>query len=217
MTRYSFRKYQPLSLRLWHWLNALAILGLLATVLLRKTFLSWRSNAALIEAKLQAAGTAITSEVAKDIAVSIRNPMWDWHVYLGFTLGALLVIRFLVGLLVIKKCPATHAAQSAWHLKNVPQEKRGQALHYTFVKTGYALFYLATLFMVISGLLMQFKTELGFSKEAIGPIKEIHELMMWFFVVFVVGHLLGVVVAENRGDRGLVSDMIHGGENEKGS
>ncbi|MEN0059456.1 MAG: cytochrome b/b6 domain-containing protein, partial [Bdellovibrio sp.] len=60
-----FRKYQPLGLRIWHWLNALAILGLLLTVLLRKTFLSWRTNSALIEAKLQAAGTAITPELAK--------------------------------------------------------------------------------------------------------------------------------------------------------
>ncbi|MEK2644920.1 cytochrome b/b6 domain-containing protein [Bdellovibrio sp. BCCA] len=217
MTQYSFRKYQPLGLRLWHWLNALAILGLLATVLLRKTFLSWRSNAALIEAKLQEAGTAITPEVAKDIAVSIRNPMWDWHVYLGFTLGALLLIRIMVGLLVVKKCPATHAVQSAWNLKKVPQKEKGSAIHYTLVKTGYAFFYLATLFMVTSGILMQFKTELGLGKEAIGVIKEIHEMMMWFFVVFVVGHLLGVVIAENRGDRGLVSDMIHGGEKEKGS
>ncbi|ASD64185.1 cytochrome b/b6 domain-containing protein [Bdellovibrio bacteriovorus] len=214
MNNYSFKKYQPLSLRVWHWLNALAILGLLGTAFLRKTFLSWRTNSALIENKLQEAGTTITPELAKDIAVSIRTPMWDWHYVLGFTLGGLLLVRVLVGIFAVKKCPATHAAQSAWNLPKVPAGQKANAVHYTLVKTGYALFYLVTVFMVASGLLLYFKTELGISKEALNPVKEIHELMMWFFVAFVVGHIVGIVVAENRHDQGLVSDMIHGGRKE---
>ncbi|WP_374032526.1 cytochrome b/b6 domain-containing protein [Bdellovibrio bacteriovorus] len=214
MNNYSFKKYQPLSLRVWHWLNALAILGLLGTAFLRKTFLSWRTNSALIENKLQEAGTTITPELAKDIAVSIRTPMWDWHYVLGFTLGGLLLVRVLVGIFAVKKCPATHAAQSAWNLRKVPAGQKANAVHYTLVKTGYALFYLVTVFMVASGLLLYFKTELGISKEALNPVKEIHELMMWFFVAFVVGHIVGIVVAENRHDQGLVSDMIHGGPKE---
>lgn len=214
MKQYSFKKYQPLGLRLWHWLNALVILGLLATAFLRKTFLSWRSNAALIESKLQEAGTVVTPELAKDIAVSIRAPMWDWHYVFGFMLGGLLVVRVLVGIFAVKKCPATHAAQSAWNLAKVPAGQKAQAVHYTLVKTGYALFYLVTLFMVVSGLLMYFKAELGVSKTVTESVKEVHELMMWFFTVFVVGHILGVVIAENRQDRGLVSDMIHGGEKD---
>jgi Ni,Fe-hydrogenase I cytochrome b subunit len=214
MANYSFRKYQPLGLRLWHWLNALAILGLLGTVLLRKTFLSWRTNAALIESKLQAAGSAITPELAKDIAVSIRDPMWDWHIYLGYSLTVLILFRIAVGIFVVKKCPATHAAQSAWNLKKVAPADRVKALHYTFVKTGYALFYLATALMVITGLMLNFKDNLGLQKDLVGSVKEIHELMMWVFVVFVAGHILGVVIAENREDKGLVSDMIHGGDKE---
>lgn len=214
MNKFSFRQYQPLGLRLWHWLNALAIFGLLGTVLLRKTFLSWRANAALIETKLQAAGTAITPELAKDIAVSIRDPMWDWHIYLGLGLSALLVGRILVGFLVIKKCPANQSLKSALDLRKVEKKDLPHALHFTLVKTSYAFFYLATLFMVLSGLAMTFKNELGLTKDFIGPIKEIHELMMWFFVVFVIGHLVGVVMAENRGDQGLVSDMIHGGDKD---
>ncbi|WP_374035383.1 cytochrome b/b6 domain-containing protein [Bdellovibrio bacteriovorus] len=211
MNNYSFKKYQPLSLRVWHWLNALAILGLLGTAFLRKTFLSWRTNSALIESKLQEAGTSITPELAKDIAVSIRTPMWDWHYVLGFTLGGLILVRVLVGIFAVKKCPATHAVQSAWNLKKVPAGQKANALHYTLVKTGYALFYLVTVFMVVSGIVLYFKNELGLSKEALNPVKEVHELMMWFFVAFVVGHILGLVVAENRHDQGLVSDMINGG------
>lgn len=212
MTKYSFKKYQPLSLRFWHWLNALAVFGLLGTVLLRKTFLSWRSNAALIETKLREAGTQITPELAKDIAVSIRAPMWDWHYILGFVLGGALVIRLLVWIFVERKCAANQTCQSFWNLSKVPANERTHAIHYTFVKTGYALFYLATLFMVITGLAMYFQTEINLSKEILEPVKEMHELMMWFFVVFSAGHIIGVVVAENRQDSGLVSDMISGGQ-----
>ncbi|AFY01089.1 cytochrome b/b6 domain-containing protein [Bdellovibrio bacteriovorus] len=211
MNNYSFKKYQPLSLRLWHWFNALVILGLLGTAFLRKSFLSWRTNAALIESKMQEAGAAITPDLAKDIAIGIRTPMWDWHYVLGFTLGGLMLVRVLVGIFAVKKCPATHAAQSAWNLRKVPAGQKANALHYTIVKTGYALFYLVTVFMVVSGVVMYFKTELGISKEALNPVKEFHELMMWFFTAFVVGHILGLVIAENRQDKGLVSDMIHGG------
>lgn len=214
MKQYSFKKYQPLGLRLWHWFNALVILGLLSTAFLRKTFLSWRSNAALIETKLQEAGTTITPELAKEIAVSIRAPMWDWHYTFGFILGGLLIVRVLVGIFSVKKCPATHAAQSAWNLAKVPAGQKAHALHYTLVKTGYALFYLVTLFMVTSGLLMYFKAELGAGRALVDSVKEVHELMMWFFTVFVAGHIVGVVMAENRGDKGLVSDMIHGGEKD---
>lgn len=212
MANYSFRKYQPLGLRLWHWLNALVILGLLGTVLLRKTFLSWRTNAALIENKLQAVGSAITPELAKDIAVSIRDPMWDWHIYLGYSLTALILFRVAVGIFVVKTCPATHAAHSVWSLKKVSPAERTKALHYTFVKLGYAFFYLATALMVLTGLALTFKANLGLEKELASGIKEVHELMMWFFVVFVAGHVLGVVIAENREDPGIVSDMIYGGK-----
>ncbi|MBV2169734.1 MAG: cytochrome b/b6 domain-containing protein [Bdellovibrio sp.] len=212
MAKFSFRKYQPLSLRLWHWLNALAILGLLGTVLLRKTFLSWRTNSALIETKLKEAGTVITPDLAKDIAVSIRNPMWDWHIYLGFALGALLVGRILVALLVEKRCPGVHALKSALALKEVPPSEKREAVHYTLVRTGYAVFYLATALMVVTGFMLNFKTELGLAKDLVGSVKEIHELMMWFFVVFVGGHLVGVVAAENTKDPGLISEMVHGGD-----
>lgn len=214
MNSYSFKKYQPAGLRLWHWLNALAILGLLGTAFLRKTFLSWRGNAALIEQKIQAAGGSITPELAKDIAVGIRTPMWDWHYVLGFTLGGLLVVRILVGIFSVKSCPAAHAVKATWNLSKVPAAEKANAVHYALVRTGYALFYLITAFMVVSGLVMYFKDSLGLDKAVINPIKEVHELSMWFFVVFVVGHLVGVIIAELRHDQGLVSDMIHGGKKE---
>lgn len=212
MSEFSFRKYQPVSLRLWHWSNALVILGLLGTVLMRKTFLSWRTNAAVIEEKLKAAGTVIPPELSKEIAVAIRNPLWDWHIYLGFGLGALFLGRVFIALFVEKEFPGTQALRLALGLRKSPAHEKIQAFHHAAVKAGYAAFYLVTALMVMTGFLLAFKTELGLPKDLIGPAKETHELLMWFFVVFIGGHLLGVVVAENREDSGLVSDMIHGGK-----
>ncbi len=215
MSDYSFKRYQSLSLRLWHWANSVVILGLLGTVLLRKTFLSWRTNSALIEEKLKAAGQPITSQLAKEIAVAIRDPLWDWHIYLGFALVALFLARVLMAVLVENSGLGFYALKTALGIKDLPTEERRHALHFTIVKIGYAVFYAVTALMVLTGLLLYFKTELGLSKEFAGFSKEIHELLMWFFVLFICGHLLGIVVAENRADQGITSDMIHGGDPKK--
>lgn len=207
---YSFKKNQPTSMRWWHWLNALAILGLLGTVLLRKTFLSWRTNAAFIQSKVEEAGGAVTTEAAQSIAKGLRDVMWQWHYWIGFALAALLVARILIGIFVVKKCPATHALQSAKGISALPPATRISAVHYTLVKTGYALFYLITLYMVLSGIALYFKQEIGLSKDFSHLLKEVHEWLMWFFVGFTALHILGIFVAENRGDKGLTSDMISG-------
>lgn len=209
---YSFKKFQPLSLRLWHWLNMAAIVGLLATVLIRKTLLSWRTNSVLIQEKLSQAGTTITPDLAKDIAVAIRNPLWDWHIYLGFSLAALLVGRLLVLFFVEKSGFEIQPIKNLLHMGQVPALEKRSALHFNLVKLSYVIFYLATAMMIVSGLLLTFKVELKLATDLAGSIKEVHELMMWFFVVFVVGHIAGVVIAENGKDKGLISDMINGGK-----
>lgn len=214
---YSFKKYQPVSLRFWHWLNALVMIGLLATVLIRKTFLSWRTNSLVIQEKLRAAGTEITPDFAKEIAVTLRNPLWDWHIYLGYGLTALLFGRLLIAVFVENKASMKAASSgSLWktmtEIRSLAGGQRTEAAHHVLVKSGYIIFYLASLFMVVTGLVLTFKTELGLSKDLASWIKEYHELAMWLFVGFTGLHVLGVVIAENRKDRGIISDMIHGGD-----
>ncbi len=200
---------RSLWIRLWHWLDALAILGLLSTVLLRKTFLSWRTNSAFIETTLRDAGTPITPELAKQIAVGIREPMWDFHYIFGFTLAGLFVARIILGLI-----PGQHPMFGS--LRKYYKRPAGSrpSKHFLAIKAGYAAFYIMVTFMIVTGFLMYFKTELSLSKDLAGNIKEIHELSMWFFAAFVVVHTLGVVVAENQDEPGLVSDMINGGDDK---
>ncbi len=205
----SLRGKRSIWFRLWHWLDALVILGLLGTVLLRKTFLSWRTNSAFIETTLQDAGTTITPELAKKIAVGLREPMWDFHYIFGFTLAGLFIIRIILGFM-----PGQHPMLGGLRKYFKAPAGAKPSKHFFLVKAGYAVFYVMVTFMITSGLLMYFKTELSLPKDLTGLLKEVHELSMWFFAAFVVVHTAGVVVAENQDDAGLVSDMIHGGEKD---
>ena len=211
MNKFSFKKYQPVGLRFWHWLNAAVIISLLLTVLLRKTLLSWRTNSVVIQQKLTDAGSMITTDLAKEIAITIRNPLWDWHIYLGYALTALLIGRLLVALFIEKKFVDSQHIKNLFSINSFPEAERKQALHFSLVKTGYAVFYIATLMMVLTGLLLVFKGSLNISKSVTEIFKETHELMMWFFIVFAGAHIIGVVVAEKNGSSGIVSDMINGG------
>jgi cytochrome b561 len=193
-------------------MNASIILGLLITVLLRKTLFNWRINSVVIEEKMKAAGTVITHELAKDIAVAIRNPLWDFHIYLGFALSVFFIGRICIAIFKEKKCPGYHALKSALGIKNLPDQKKSNAIHYSLVKAGHAAFYLSTFVMVATGFLLNFKADLGLEKSYIAAAKEIHELLMWFFVVFIAGHVLGLIISENSKEPGIVSDMIHGGD-----
>jgi len=76
--------------RVWHWIHAAVVLGLLGTVFLRKTFLSWRTNSELLTQKLSEINLEVTADQAKVLAKAIRAPMWEWHIILGYALAALL-------------------------------------------------------------------------------------------------------------------------------
>jgi len=84
--------YSP-PIRIWHWLNVVAVTGLLGTFFLRKTFLSWRENSAIIVDKLSSLGVEVTAEQAKLVAKAIRAPMWEWHIIFGVMLALLLLYR----------------------------------------------------------------------------------------------------------------------------
>ncbi|RLA73203.1 MAG: cytochrome b/b6 domain-containing protein [Epsilonproteobacteria bacterium] len=152
--KYSF------SFRVWHWVNALVILGLLGTVFLRKTFLSWRTNSELIVDKLFDMDIDITILQAKILAKAIRAGMWEWHIILGYALVALLAYRI--------------------YLYFNDDSKRepffSLTLHKKAVKLLYYIFYTTLLFMAISGFIIYFYKELGMSRSLAHNIKEIHEL-----------------------------------------
>jgi len=182
------------SFRLWHWLNALVVLGLLATVFLRKTFLSWRTNSEILMNKLLEFNIEITAEQAKVLAKAVRAGMWEWHIILGYALVALIVFRIYL-----------------YFTKGATKEKFSSlSLHKKGVQSLYYLFYFTLFFMAMSGILLTLHNELGMSKELTHDIKEMHELVFNFILYFTVFHILGVVAAELKDEKGLISSMISG-------
>jgi Ni,Fe-hydrogenase I cytochrome b subunit len=202
MSQVKFRKNQSAAIRIWHWVDALLILGLLLTVLIRKTFLSWRTNAKVIEEMMLENGTPVSFEFARKVAVTIRDPLWDWHIYFGYALGIFFLFRIVIAFV-------NRGEEKERNLRNL---FRARNLHVFGAYLLYRIFYVMTAFMVISGVILAFKEQLGWEKSTFSSIKEVHELSMWFFVGFVVLHIGGVVLTELKDEPGLVSDMISGGK-----
>ncbi|MFT7880847.1 MAG: cytochrome b/b6 domain-containing protein [Sulfurimonas sp.] len=192
-----------LDFRVWHWVHAVVVLGLLGTVFLRKTFLSWRTNSELLTQKLSEINLEISAEQAKVLAKAIRAPMWEWHILLGYALAALLLWRIFL----------FFSGSGKQNYRNLKEEN----LHKKMVKIGYIVIYAVLLFMAVSGLMIHFYEALGLTKDAAHDIKEIHELVYNAILIFVPLHIIGVVVAENRDEKGIISEMIHGGEVSKES
>ncbi len=185
-----------LPFRFWHWLNALVVLGLLGTILLRKTFLSWRTNSEIIMTQLADINIVITAEQAKVIAKAIRAGMWEWHIILGYALTFLILYRVV---LFFKDTSVKTSFQTL-------------SLHKKAVYSLYYLFYFVLFFMSVSGLSILFYQELGFTKDFAHDIKEIHELVFNFIWFFAAVHIAGVVIADNTEEKGLISTMVNGKE-----
>ncbi len=182
--------------RIWHGLMALSVLGLLATVLLRKTFLSWRSNAEIIQTQLAQLGTDITAESAKVVAKAIRAPMWEWHYTFAVILGISIALRIYM---VVTK-------QSELPIITVMKTTGMQKL-----KAGTYLLLCATiLIMALSGTVLYFHEFLGISKTFAESLKDFHEWMMQPLILFVVVHIAGVLRHEFTTKEGIISKMIHG-------
>ena len=186
-------KYSP-AFRIWHWLNAIVVLGLLGTVFLRKTFLSWRTNSEILMNKLLEIDIEITATQAKVLAKAVRAGMWEWHIILGYALAFLLIYRVYL----------------FFSYKGTKKSFNLLPTHKKVVRASYYLIYATLTFMAASGLIMHFYQDLGLLKETAHNIKEIHELVFNIVMIFVPLHIAGVVIADNRDQEGIISTMING-------
>lgn len=183
------------SFRIWHWVNALVVIGLLGTIFLRETFLNVKENTHIITEKLLTFGITLTPEQAKIVAKGIFAPMWDWHIYLGYAFGALVLYRIALFF--------TPSGKQNFHFQELD-------FHHKAVSAGYIVIYAALFFMALSGLIINFYQELGLLKESAHDIKELHEAVYNVILIFVPLHIAGVVVADMRDEKGIMSNMIHG-------
>jgi len=191
-------KKNSLVLKIWHWSNSLLILTLLLTVVLRKTFLSARENAPLLQAELGKLGITLTIDQARTAARALMERMWDWHPVIGIILCSVFLLRVLEFFL---KKEWKKASRASWASLNS---------HGKLVRVVYSVFFTVLIIMGLTGLAMEYGGEfLGFTKPLLHSIQDVHEVFMWGVIGFIVLHILGLIRAENTDDPGVVSRMIH--------
>lgn len=204
----TFKRDFESKFRLWHWLLVLCVGGLLVTGLLRTTYLNSGKNGKIIEKSLAEKNITVDAKTAKEVAVKIREPMWQWHNVFGFALLGVTLLGIYVRKTLPQTCPLKNV-QCALKEKNSTTD--GKALReFIVIKTVHIGFFILLSVMLLSGFMLYAKEELGLAKESIHTIKEIHEMGLWGVLVFVFAHISGVVRKEMTTEHGLVSSIIGG-------
>ena len=190
------RDFAPL-FRLWHWTMALAVLGLIGTVLLRKTFLSKSANAEIIRQKLAGFSITIDPDQAVAVAKAIRTPMWEWHYILAVVLGVAILLRIVAMLRGDAQMPIVKLVQS-------------EGLMEKFKSLIHLLICLAILLMALTGTFYYFHDALGIAKDSARWAKELHESLFVPLLILILLHIGGVIRHELTTKECIVSKMIHG-------
>lgn len=193
-------------LRFWHWANTLLISLQLMTILFQKVIV--KSRSAVTE--LQSSGKNVSVSQARELAHIISDRIWAWHIYFGWTLVALWVLR--LGLQLTGPSELRFSARLLEVLRRyrlAPPADKGKAGKILFAKTTYALFYLFITIMVATGLILIYE-DVSWLKGVHHLAEETHNVTMFLIIGFIVLHVVGVVWAENKQDHGLISRMVGG-------
>ena len=82
--------------RIIHWAIAISFLLLLFTIFLRLTWMNKNNVAAIIQDYLSGTDQVLSQEQLISLAKKIRQPMWNWHIYIGYILTGLFSLRFIL-------------------------------------------------------------------------------------------------------------------------
>ncbi|NRA13306.1 MAG: cytochrome b/b6 domain-containing protein [Crocinitomicaceae bacterium] len=182
----------PLAHRLLHWAIAFSMLFMLLTIFLRLGWMNKHNMADIMTERLAEIDVTIDEDQAISIAKGIRSPMWAWHVYIGYVLVGLYLLRMLF--FITKGSNFKHDL-----MKGALKEK--------VQPWSYVLFYALLASSLISGLIIEFGPE-----KYKHSTEEFHELSLYWLVLFIVVHFIGLYIAERTNRKGVVNKMITGRE-----
>jgi len=202
------RKYSS-ALRLWHWLNAIVITGLLTTVLINSTL---NDRAGAVEVYQQnTENVKLDAAQIKSVIHQQEDRVWDIHIYFGYALATLLVFRLVLEYFQLADQKVVKILKTTYQHYKETKEHRFKAQKKFGVKLVYIVFYVLVVVMVSTGLTLVFEDDLGLSKTISHNVKEVHGFTMYLILAFTVAHLVGVFLAERTDQKGITSDMINGG------
>ena len=177
--------------RIIHWAIAISFLLLLVTIFLRLTWMNKNNMAAIIQEYLKGTDQVLSEEQALGMAKKIRQPMWNWHLYLGYLLVGLFSIRFILSAFGYMRIQNPLAKELSTKMK--------------VQKWTYIIFYVCVIVSLATGLTIVYGPS-DFKE----PMEEIHVLGIYYLIAFIVIHLAGILIAEFTDQKGIISRIVSG-------
>ena len=186
----------PTVYRIIHWAIAISFLLLLLTIFLRLTWMNKHNIAAILQDYIIGTGQTLSEDQLIVLAKKIRQPMWDWHIYIGYVLVGLFSIRFIL--------PAFG------HMKIQNPLSKDLTAKMKVQKWTYLIFYICVIVSLTTGLII----ELG-PKDLKKSMEDIHVLSIYYLLAFITIHLAGVLLAEFSDQKGIISRIVSGSKKEE--
>jgi len=207
-----FLQKHSASIRIWHWLLFATISFLIITVIFEETMFSPWDNVSIVQNVLKTKNAVVTDDQAKAVAHEYGDKLWDLHKYLGFVLIFLFLARIVIEVSLSQEEKMRTRIKNALFMSRQNSPDKKLAKHYLIVKYSYSVFYLLVLYLAVTGSLLAFGHQLGLSRPTHHTIKEMHGFGQYLMYAFIFFHLCGVVLADMKHSRGIVSGMVNGGE-----
>ena len=157
-------------------------MGLLLSILVLRVILDVRG----LRPKIQALG-ALTEEQARNIGGLVADRIWDWHIYLGVALAALLGWRLLTEWFV----PAAQSFRARLRRAKASPDAHAPGVHLrhsVLAKYLYLVFYLLLTVMVTTGVCLIYVDDVAWLHAWEHDIKDIHGATMYAIIAFIVMH-----------------------------
>lgn len=207
-----FIQKHSVSIRIWHWLVFVTISFLIITVLFNETLFNPWENAPMVQQVLKEKSIILTDDQAKAVAHEYSEKLWVLHKFLGIGLTLLFLARSIIEIRMSGEEKIKTKIKNALSLYRQNVSNKNDLKHYLIVRYSYSAFYLLLMYMAITGLLIAFGNGLGIARETRHFIKEIHGVGQFLMYAFIFFHLCGVIIADIKHSKGIISGMINGGE-----
>lgn len=214
------------AIRIWHWLTFLLITASMITVLIASTLFEPKRGHPDDQAQRPAAAQQQADhdedhgehrfdpsklDPETRAAFSLQHKVWDTHKLIGFGLCFLLLSRVVIEISRKKEDRLLSRINQAFNIPVQTEDERQDKNHFLWVKRGYLVFYILFLLMATTGLIMAFE-DAHFLKTIQRPAREVHQIVQYLIYAYILFHLTGVIRADMKKHKGMVSAMINGGD-----
>ena len=203
------KQKNSLAIRIWHWISVLGFTASLITVLLGSTLFKTRNNISTVTDEVVSKGGSITSDQARSVAHAFSDKLWDTHKIIGYVLCFLLLTRVIIEVSQHADQKLSVRIRQALNFRLLDENAIRERNHYLLVKRGYLVFYGLFFCMGFTGLILAFE-DIDFLKPLHKTAGSLHSFFQWGIYAYILFHLIGVIRADLKKNKGIVSGMIHG-------